>query len=793
MLTYPEFEATVREALPGRFGQYWLNADQNSAVAAPPTPPVFIVAGPGTGKTTVLALRVLKLVLVDQFRPETILATTFTRKAAAELRSRILSWGYATISRARADAQQAGDQARVVWLSSLDINSVITGTLDALAGQLLADHRQPGAVIPSTVESFLAMGILRQHAMFPQQRHRNADLQSHLNTLKPTFPFAKTTPTKVQAAFEFADRVRHDGIDVNGYRQQGPGHAVLCDLYADYIAYLDQHYLADFARTEELFLAGLRNQSLQAVCDRLNAVLVDEFQDTNYLQEQIYLQLCAGGVNSLTVVGDDDQSVFRFRGATVEIFANFTQRLTHHLGVQWQPHRIDLRNNYRSTERIVSFCNHFITSDASFQGARIPNKLPLVAMAPHAHAIPTNLPVLGMFRPDIDTLAADVSSLLIDIFQGQGRTVQCDGHTFTIVRSPSGDFGDAVLLARTTQEYRSGQNPAPRLPLLLRQRLHAHGVRVFNPRGRSLGEIPEVQRLLGVALLCVDPQGGVLNGIQNMSPPIRNRLRDWRQIGQQYAATNPPPGHLQAFIQAWEARVPSHGQRWPTEWPLLNLLFTLVTWFPELQTDPEGQVYLEAVARTIAEAGQLNKFGSMILHGQGQWDNASISAVIRGVFEPLAAEEVDVDEEVMPHVPRTYFPMMTVHQAKGLEFPLVIADVGSDFTRNHAAQRIFRAPNSGGSVHVLEDIIAPFSPVGPLRNQRSSTERAWDDLWRLYYVAYSRAQDVLILVGLNSQLRTPVRIPAVATGDGPDGTRHLTFVPAAQWSPGAAAGTVALI
>ena len=94
-LTYQEFKDCVQVAEP-RFAQQWLNQSQNIAVSAPPSPPVFIVAGPGTGKTTVLALRVLKHIFVDGFSPETIMATTFTRKAAKELRSRILSWGVVT-------------------------------------------------------------------------------------------------------------------------------------------------------------------------------------------------------------------------------------------------------------------------------------------------------------------------------------------------------------------------------------------------------------------------------------------------------------------------------------------------------------------------------------------------------------------------------------------------------------------------------------------------------------------------------------------------------------------------
>ena len=97
---------------------------------------------------------------------------------------------------------------------------------------------------------------------------------------------------------------------------------------------------------------------------------------------------------------------------------------------------------------------------------------------------------------------------------------------------------------------------------------------------------------------------------------------------------------------------------------------------------PEGPSLLEAIARTVAEAGQFATLGARILHGT-QYDQPSVTQAIRQVFENIASGNVEVDEEIMPYIPRSFFPIMTVHQAKGLEFPLVIVDVGSDYERNN--------------------------------------------------------------------------------------------------------------
>jgi DNA helicase-2/ATP-dependent DNA helicase PcrA len=795
MFTYPEFARTVRAAIP-RFQQHWLNNEENRAVCAPPRPPTFIVAGPGAGKTTVLVLRVLKLILVDGIPPDGVMATTFTRKAAGELRSRILSWGYAAMNSALENAQHTQDVRRQEWLGGIDVSSIMVGTLDSLAEQFLIDSRAPGQITPTAIEPFLAKGVLRRHAIFPHARHRDQDLLEHVVALTPGLQRPVPLSELLRFVMDFADRVRHDGIDLGAYAATGAGQRTLRDTIDDYFAYLNTHYLADFARLEELILTMLRNGQLSTLTGRLRALLIDEFQDTNYQQEQIYLQLCRQTNASLTVVGDDDQSIHRFRGATVEIFANFQARIVQALGAAWQPNRVDLFRNYRSTRRIVDFCQHFIKLDPCFETARAPGKIPLVAQAPHATAPGHNLPVLGMFRTNCQQLAADLTQLLCDIFRGPGRQIQCEGATYHISRAPDGDFGDGVLLAHSVRErtraYRNEQ-PRDRLPLLLRNSLQLAQVSVFNPRGRSLGDIPDVQRLLGLAIECIDPNATILNAIQNFPQSSRNRLAAWHQAGRQFILQDPPPGGLDAFVNGWRTRTSGFAnQQWPPDWPLLELIFTLTTWFPSLQSEPEGQVYLEAIARTVSEVGEMASYGAQILHGEGAHDANSVRQAIWEVFEPLASDSVEIDEDIMRHVPRKYFPIMTVHQAKGLEFPLVIVDVGSDFKINHRTQQRLRFPNQGDSVHLLEGNTAPHCPIGALRVQRSDVDRAWDDIRRLYFVAYSRPENVLILAGLTSQLRqNPV--PTIAMGDLQNRPRGLTFVPANRWSPGLPPETVALI
>jgi len=790
VLTYPEFVQFVRESIP-RFTQNWLNAEQDNAVAAAAHPPTFIVAGPGAGKTTVLALRVLKLILVDSIPPGSVIATTFTRKAAGELRSRILAWGYAVVNCARSHVTE---EPRQQWLTETDINAVIVGTLDSMSEDFLAKCRPPGGITPATIEGFLATAIMRRHGFFANGRHNNAQLDGFLRTFISGFPPTRPMPlaVKVGVALSFADRTRHDQVNLQAFSGVGAGQQVLSGTVQDYCAYLANNHFADFGRLEVLLLDGLLANTLGRVTNDIQAVLVDEFQDTNYLQEQIYFEFCRLTGASLTVVGDDDQSIFRFRGATVELFADFENRIVASLGATWQPQRVDLVRNYRSCTRIVEFVNHFVQFDPMYQGARVPNKQQLIPAAFHAaHQHP---PVLGMFRTDAQVLASDLTQFLVDVFRANGRVVHCQNEQHTIVRAGTGDFGDAVLLSHSVREYAHGDPPRQRLPLLLRNLLEGnHQVPVFNPRGRSLYEIDSVRRLLGLALECIDPNATVLQSIVAMSPTARARMLSWRVAAMTFAQSNPQPGGLVQFVQHWQTRAAQNMPAWPSEWPLLELFFTLVTWIPELQLDPEGQVYLEAIARTISEAGQFSPFGARIVHQGNIYDGLSVKAAIREVFETIANGDVEVDEEIMPYVPRNYFPVMTIHQAKGLEFPLVIVDVGSDFRTNNVHQRRFRSPEQPDTVHTVEQMVAPYCPIGAARAQRDPVLRAWDDLRRLYFVAFSRPENVLLLVGLTPQVGTTPRVRSVATGDVRHGQRGISFIPAAQWHAGFLPNSVALI
>jgi DNA helicase-2/ATP-dependent DNA helicase PcrA len=555
-----------------------------------------------------------------------------------------------------------------------------------------------------------------------------------------------------------ADRLIHDEVDIARYqKKRDPDEKYkrekLIQAVASYREQLDQRLMMDYARLEQEALSRLRNRQLSTFVSRVRALLVDEYQDTNLLQEQIYFQLGNACRGALTVVGDDDQSLYRFRGATVELFSGFQERA---IEAGWTPKPIYLQTNYRSTQQIVSFVDKYARLDPVYQEVRATNKPPL---KPRANA-PKGPPVLAMFRDTPEELAESLAAVLRQVFRGDGLPlgrgigIRCDRR--------EGDVGDAALLCASPREHR-GDKPA--LPGLLRQELQPD-IKVFNPRGQELQDIAAVAAMGGGLLSCLDPDGRIEAAVF-LPPQTRSTFHRWRQEANDYVALNKKLPR--DFIKGWASR-----RQFPERVSALELLYSLAAFLPELHDDPEGQVYLEAFARQLSACEQVSSFGGRVITSANEEKDAkglsladrSVRDLLQNFLGPLAAGSVDVNEDLIEDFPRDRLPVLSIHQAKGLEFPLAVVDIGSSFGSNHPAHRFKRYPAGPTGAQVMEDHFRSYTPLG--LPGRQDVDRAFDDLYRQYFVAFSRARDVLLLVALNSA-RPDANIPNVAMGWRRDG------------------------
>lgn len=751
------------------------NERQREAIAATRDRPLFVVAGPGTGKTTTLVLRALALTFIDRIAPEDILITTFTKKAGREIRSRLIEWGTDVREHLMDAAVAAGDAAYAEFLSVVDVNRYMAGTLDSICEEAVRDMRNPNEAPPVVLDESAARALLARRGEIGTELNAVGDeLRTYLGRYSFSGDPVQTVGDATAIARTIVDRLIQDRVDLQAFaaphEHQAAREAILRikGRYEQHLATTNQ---LDFALLEQTFLEKLEAGMLPRSMTELKAVLVDEYQDTNPLQEAIYFELVRRTGATLTVVGDDDQSLYRFRGATIELFRDFETRCRAALGCD-APTLVCLEENYRSSEQIVSFFNGYIQNDQDFSGARV------VLPPPHVRQVvattgPATIGVLGMFRNDEQALATDLADFLHRLFRQGGRIPRPNEDTLAepiLPATDGGDVGDAVFLAHSVNERTRGYfgNPGrDRLPRLLRTELEGRGINVFNPRGRALRDIEIVQQFLGLALESLDPGpiggGGPIQDPLRITNDAKRFLNEWRSAAQDLLSQNPPDGRgnrLMDRVLRWQSFAAGAPDQ-ENEWPLLDIIYSFLPWFPPFQDDPEAQVYLEAITRTVANASTFSGYKAAIQR-EDPHRVRSIESAYRDVFSPIAEDLIAVDEEIMPSVPRDRLNIMTIHQAKGLEFPLVIVDVSSDFKKNHAAQRFKRFPEEPSSVALMEDDLAAVTPVGPARMARDGMQRTFEDLIRLYYVAYSRPQTLLLLVGCQQGLQYRTKVPNVA-------------------------------
>lgn len=296
-----------------------LNPQQQQAVSAPPCH-MMVLAGAGSGKTRVLVHRIAWLFEQYGVSPHCILAVTFTNKAANEMRQRI--------------EHLFGAPTQGLWI----------GTFHGIAHRLLRIHYD-AAKLP---EGFQVIDSDDQYRLIRRVLKNLGLDEKHWS------------PKQAQ---HFINRQKDNGLRPHHLNAGGDFYQqTLIKIYHHYQTLCDQNGLVDFnellLRTDELFQ---QNPDLcQQYQHRFAHILIDEFQDTNHIQYR-FIKRLTNTDNYLTVVGDDDQSIYAWRGARVENIQRFTQEFPDVLTIR-------LEQNYRSTKTILDAANAVINHNQNRLG-----------------------------------------------------------------------------------------------------------------------------------------------------------------------------------------------------------------------------------------------------------------------------------------------------------------------------------------------------------------------------------------------------------------------------------------
>jgi DNA helicase-2/ATP-dependent DNA helicase PcrA len=304
-----------------------LNDAQREAVTAP-SQAMLILAGAGSGKTRVLVHRIVWQIQVNGLSPQSILAVTFTNKAANEMRGRV--------------ENLLDSSASSMWI----------GTFHGIAHRLLRRHAEQARlpkdfqVLDSNDQQRLIKRIL-------------ADLKIDDKEL-PAKEVQWFINEKKDAALRSFHLVGNEDKNTRRFLR----------IYQEYEASCERSGVVDFSelllRVYELFRDN--DNILQQYQQRFSQIHVDEFQDTNHLQ-YAWLTLLSPNRDNIFVVGDDDQAIYGWRGAKIENIYNFKDHYPTH-------QTIKLEQNYRSSGAILKAANHIIANNKSRLGKELWTDLP---------------------------------------------------------------------------------------------------------------------------------------------------------------------------------------------------------------------------------------------------------------------------------------------------------------------------------------------------------------------------------------------------------------------------------
>lgn len=298
-----------------------LNERQKEAVLATEGP-VLVLAGAGSGKTTVLVNRIAYMISEKHIRPWNILAITFTNKAAREMKDRI--------------ERLLGDTAKDMWIGTF--------------------HSVCVRVLRSCIDLF---GYSRDFVIYDTADTKTVmkECLRELDIDEKSFPVRNVLSIISNAKNDLMDAATFENVYKSDYRM-----SIIAKIYYRYQTKLRKNNAVDF---DDIILNTVKILSenpdvLSKYQDKFQYILVDEYQDTNNSQ-YLLINLLAQANRNLCVVGDDDQSIYKFRGANIGNILNFEDDYS---DVQ----KITLDQNYRSTQNILDAANSVISNNKGRMG-----------------------------------------------------------------------------------------------------------------------------------------------------------------------------------------------------------------------------------------------------------------------------------------------------------------------------------------------------------------------------------------------------------------------------------------
>lgn len=652
--------------------------------------PVLIIAGPGSGKTFTLVERIVYLITQKGVAPESLFVVTFTDKAARELTTRISN--------------------RLAELGiRFNLNEMYLGTFHSICLRLLEDFRE----YTRLKRSFTLFDQFDQQYFIYQ---RINDFRALAGAQLVMGDDGSGRWKQSEELLKWLNKVSEEALDPAELEAASEVEVrALAACFRKYQELLREHNCLDFSGIQYEALQLLRGhpEVLAQLCDRFSHLMVDEYQDTNTIQERILL-LLAGKRRNLCVVGDDDQGLYRFRGATIRNILEFPA-----LFPEGECKRVTLSINYRSHPDIIRFYNEWMREQTWDDGTRVFRFAKQI------------VPREDDF-PDVPTAVR----LAANDDNGETANWHAEVLAFLNRLKASGRLSDWNQVAFL---FRSVKNDKV---VALARFLEAEGVPVFSPRSNMFFEREEIRLMIG-ALIFLFPQFPKVRAwAEGVTLPI------WDYYDHQcFAAfvTELRKPENKSVLDWARSKAKHHLTLAQNENYAFSGLFYDLLQFPlfsRFLTDEAVQgVDKGRAARNLGTFSKLlTKFEYLhyVSVLNPEWLEKNIRDLFNQFLRFLVEGGIGEYEDESEYAPKGCVSFLTIHQSKGLEFPVVVCGSLEAVPRKQYGELDMLLEDGG---YLSKE---RFEPLDHIKNF---------DFWRLFYTAFSRAQNLLVLAAQERQGR----------------------------------------
>lgn len=622
---------------------------------------ILVLAGPGSGKTKTIVDRAINM-LKNGVKAENIFLSTFTNKASNEIKLRI---------------------TEELKKNNLKINveEIYLGTLHSNFLRLMEEYLEYSKfskgyrVFDDTEQHFFVLSNMKYFSKIP-----------NINTIMTKV----SSWERSRELINWFNKINDTTIDMNSIISEDKTFLALKEAYNLYLKLLIKNNYIDFSTIQKEFynLLITNPQVLSKINEKIKYITIDEFQDTNKIQNEI-ITLLGKKYQNICVVGDDDQSIYRFRGANVTNILNFSKKYKDRCKV------INLNINYRSHKDIILFCNRWI------------NRLRWGEFRKEKEIVPPENKVFfdtaGVIRVSGEVESKFYENIYLFLRQLKG--------TKKIT-----NYNQVVFL------FKSLQTPTV---TNLKKYLISKGIPIYSPRSKNFFQREDIKIVIATILVFYPQTEEFLK----KDDKIAKFYQECLDILKRYLRDD-----IEFYKWLLDRRKENKEEDKEEFLNFKELIYQILqfkTIRDKFFLEDDYPLYNLGIFTEIIEKYEnLTKIDKITRENIGIYLKYFFMTYIKNLYLKKLDEYEDEDKNGDNQI-----AFYTFHQAKGLEFPIVF--VGS----------LNESPNNiGEEEHYLDKILKLTDYFEP------ENKVPYFDFWRLYYTAFSRAKNLLVLISKDNDI-----------------------------------------